>query len=437
MSLERKLKELGRARAARPRERAVKDAWKKLEAEDGLSTREKLERLITLTRRDVRPPARPETPGPARRPRGEAVRVFENAYVLEARYGRIPIAMGLQVPGDVLMFLGRDSAFETLDLSTALFIDLETTGLAGGTGTVAFLAGLGFYRDGRFKVVQFFLADLAEEERFLDSLARYFDEMGFRSLVTYNGKAFDLPLLETRYALQRRPFPLEGLPHLDFLFSARGLWKHKYESCRLFHLAREIVRAEREEDIPGAEIPIRYFQYLRTGDFSLIEPILYHNQEDILSLLGVVVSGAQLVAREAEEAEQGGADGMDLVGVARLHERAGNVEKSVTLFERALRNGGLSGEVSVSVRKKLSVHFKRTRDWDKALGLWREMGAGDDAACFREIAMYYEHREKNYEAALGAAEEGWALVRSESAGLCRDFEKRIARLKAKAGRRRA
>lgn len=435
MSLERKLKELGRTRAARPRERAVRDAWEKLEAEDGLSTREKLERLITLTRREVRPPARPAA-GPVRRPRGEGVRTFENAFVLEARYGRIPIAMGLQVPGDVLMFLGRDSAFETLDLSTALFIDLETTGLAGGTGTVPFLAGLGFYRDGRFKVVQFFLADLAEEGRFLSELARFFDEMGFRSLVTYNGKAFDIPILETRYALQRRPFPLEGLPHLDFLFSARGLWKHKHESCRLFHLAREIVRAEREEDIPGAEIPLRYFQFLRTGDFSFIEPVLYHNQEDILSLLGVVVSGAQLVARESEAAESGAADGMDLVGVARLHERAGNLAKSVTLFERALRNGGLSGDVSASVRKKLSVHFKRTRDWDKALGLWREMGAGDDPACFREIAMYYEHREKNYDAALGAAEEGWALSQSGTSGLRRDFEKRIARLKAKAGGRR-
>ena len=434
MSLEKKLKELGARRAAQPRERAVRAAWEKLESEEGLSTKEKLERLITLTRRDVRS-APPPAPEPFRPPLGEAVRTFENAYVLEANYGRIALSMGLQVPGDVLMFLGRDSAFETLDLSTALFLDLETTGLAGGTGTVAFLAGLGFYRDGRFKVVQYFLADLAEEKRFLDDLSRFFDEMGFRSLVTYNGKAFDIPLLETRYALQRRKFPLDGLPHLDFLFSARGLWKHKYESCRLFHLAREIVRAEREEDIPGAEIPMRYFQYLRSGDFSLIEPILYHNQEDILSLLGVVVSGARLVTREAEEAGHGGADGMDLVGVARLHERAGNVEKSVTLFERALRNGGLSGEVSVSVRKKLSVHFKRTREWEKAVGLWRELSGEDDATCFRELAMYYEHREKNYDAALGAAEEGRALALSAPAGLRRDFEKRIARLQAKARRR--
>lgn len=435
MSLEKKLEELGRRRAARPRERAVKSAWAKLESEEGLSIKEKLERLITLTRREDGRRPEPRAPEPFRPPPAEAVRTYENSYVLEARYGQVPISGGLEVPGEVLMFLGRDSAFETLDLSTALFLDLETTGLAGGTGTVPFLVGMGFYRDGRFKIVQHFLADLAAEERFLDELARFFQEAGFRSLVTYNGKAFDVPLLETRYALQRRSFPLDGLPHLDFLFSARGLWKHKYESCRLFHLAREIVRAEREEDIPGAEIPVRYFQFLRSGDFSLIEPILYHNQEDILSLLGVVVSGAGLVAREAQEAGQGGTDGMDLVGVARLHERAGDVVRSVTLLERALRCGGLSGEVSANVRKKLAVHFKRARDWDKALGLWRELSVGDDAACFRELAMYYEHREKNYDAALGAAEEGWALSQSGTAGLRRDFEKRIARLKAKSGRR--
>jgi uncharacterized protein YprB with RNaseH-like and TPR domain len=435
MSLERKLKELSHHRAARPRRPDVDSAWARLKAEEGLSVKEKLERLITLTKRDETRLVAP-APEPWRPPRGEGVRVFENSYVLEARYGRVSISMGLQVPGDVLMFLGRDSAFETLDLSSALFIDLETTGLAGGTGTVPFLVGMGFYRDGRFKVVQAFLADLAEEERFLDDLTRFFEEMKFRSLVTYNGKAFDIPLLETRYALQRRSFPLDGLPHLDFLFSARGLWKHQHESCRLLHLAREIVHADRDEDIPGAEIPTRYFQYLRSGDFSLIEPILYHNQEDILSLLGVVVSGARLVSRESEDGEGEERSGMDLVGVARLHERVGNIAKSVALFERALRNGGLSGEAAAHVRKKLSVHFKRARDWDKALGLWREKGGADDAACFRELAMYYEHREKNYDAALGAAEEGWALAQPGSAGLRRDFEKRIARLKAKAGRRR-
>ena len=121
----------------------------------------------------------------------------------------------------------------------------------------------------------------------LEELSAFFRDGKFRSIVTYNGKAFDVPLLETRFILKRQKYVLNEWPHLDFLFSARSLWKHKYDSCRLFHLAREVVAADRSEDIPGAEIPQRYFDYLRTGDFGLIEPILYHNQEDILSLLGL------------------------------------------------------------------------------------------------------------------------------------------------------
>ena len=177
--------------------------------------------------------------------------------------------MGLQIPGSILAFLSRDGAFEELDLCSAVFLDLETTGLAGGTGTVPFLVGLGYFRDDRFKVSQFFLSEMAEERRLIGEVAQFFKDMDFKSVITYNGKAFDVPLLETRFALNRTPFPVRDLPHLDFLFSARHLWKHKYDSCRLFNLAQQVAQAERAEDIPGAEIPTRYFQYIRTGDFSL------------------------------------------------------------------------------------------------------------------------------------------------------------------------
>ena len=256
--------------------------------------------------------------------------------------------------------------------------------------------------------------------------------MGFKSLVTYNGKAFDLPLVETRFALHRAPCPLRGLPHLDFLFSARSLWKHKYDSCRLFNLAREIVQAERSEDIPGAEIPLRYFQYIRSGDFSLIDPILYHNQEDLLSLLGVVVAGAVLVERNREAAERGEADAMDLFGVAKLFERAGDAATSAALLEKALSGGrGLTAEVTHVARKKLSHHFKRNKDWDKALPFWQEMAAGEDVECFRELSMYFEHTAKDYAEAVRVATEGLALSKGKSLAAERDFEKRIARIKGK------
>jgi uncharacterized protein YprB with RNaseH-like and TPR domain len=431
MDIDDKLKHLRREREAHQRAQKVQATWERIEGEEGLSVKEKLERLITLTNRTRVERGTPK-PSATEIKRQEPVQLHENPYRLGARYGQVPIAMGLQIPGSILAFLSRDGAFEGLDLGSAVFLDLETTGLAGGTGTVPFLVGLGYYRDDRFNVSQFFLSEMAEEGRLVREVARFFKDMGFKSVVTYNGKAFDVPLLETRFALHRTPFPLRDLPHLDFLFSARQLWKHKYDSCRLFNLAQQVVQAERAEDIPGAEIPLRYFQYIRTGDFSLIEPVLYHNQEDILSLLGVVVAGAVLVDRNQACAERGEADAMDLYGVARLFESAGDAAQAAVLLEKALEvEGQLTADASHMARKKLSHHFKKNHNWGKAVSLWREMSRGDQAFCFRELSMYYEHKAKNYEEAAHAAEEGLAVSMGRSVADQKDFEKRIERLREK------
>jgi hypothetical protein len=259
--------------------------------------------------------------------------------------------------------------------------------------------------------------------------------MGFRSLITYNGRAFDLPILETRFILSRRPFPLAGLPHLDFLFAARGLWRHKHESCRLFHLAREVVQADRSEDIPGAEIPLRYFQYIRTRDFSLIEPILYHNQEDILSLLGLVITGATLSSQgRGEEFISEMADAMDLYGLGNMYARAGQREQSVLLFQRALQ-GNLTKDVALRAKKKLSHHYKKEGKWEEAVAIWQEMTSQNQLSSYRELAIHYEHREKNYEQAMRVVEEGLALSLELDSSLHLDFSHRLKRLKAKAHQR--
>lgn len=438
MPLEDKLKQLRREREARAsRAQSVEKAWERIDEDGGLSVKQKLERLIALTDKGRGLAPRTEA-RPVEVKRREPVQVFENSYVLGASYGRIPIAMGLQVPADILGFLGREAAFDGLDLSTAVFLDLETTGLAGGTGTVAFLVGLAYFRDERFKITQFFLHDLAEEERLVRELGQFVGDMGFKSIVTYNGKAFDMPLVETRFAMHRTACPLRGLPHLDFLFSARSLWKHKYDSCRLFTLAQEICQAERSEDIPGAEVPVRYFQYIRNGDFSLIEPILYHNQEDLLSLLGVVVAGAILVERNRASAARGDGDAMDLFGVAKLFERAGDATQSAALLEQALASGrGLTAEVSQAARKKLTHHFKKTKDWDKALSFWQEGASGNELESYRELAMHFEHRAKDFAEAARLATEGLALAKERRQFAAeKDFEKRLSRIKGKAAKGR-
>lgn len=427
MDFEDKLKWIKKARSPRPKSDSVASAWRKLETDSGLSTKEKLEKLITLT----------GTPKKEKRARAAVVEekrtpleVFENQYHLGSRYGKIPIGAGLKINGEILSLLSRDRAFSGLDLSTALFLDLETTGLSGGVGVVPFLVGLGYFREERFWISQFFLGDIAEEETLIHTLGQFLEKMDFRSIVTFNGKAFDLPLLETRFILQQEALPLSRLPHLDFLFSARSLWSHKHESCRLYHLAQEVLEAHREEDIPSSEIPFRYFEFLRTGEFALIEPILYHNQEDLLSLLGVVITGAGLFLEERDGELDPSGDAMDLFGAARLLERSGERARSALFMSRALEER-LSGEFAVQAKLKLASHFKKSREWDKALRLWSEMISLNRLECFRELAMYYEHREKDYVKAAEVTREGLALAGRASQSLQEDFSRRLGRLRRK------
>lgn len=427
--LKDKLKELKKERETRSKTQHIQSTWEEIEKSENLTVKEKLQKLINLTREEKQPKAETPTFEPQKR---EPLQLFENPFPLDVRYGKISLSSGLDIRGEILSFLSKDSAFENLDLSTALFIDLETTGLSGGAGVVPFLVGLGYYRDDKFWVTQFFLGDLAEEERMIQEIGLLFSQMDFQSVVSFNGKVFDLPLLETRFILHKQPFILNELPHLDFLFSARSLWRHKHENCRLYHLAREVVKADREEDIPSAEIPWRYFQYFQTGNMDLIEPILYHNQEDILSLLGVVIIGSLLFS---EDAQKELVDAMDLFGVGKVMENVGEIEKSVHFYKRALE-GKLSEETSILAKKKLSYYFKRNQEWEKAIPLWKEMTSLDQVFSFRELAMYYEHKKKDYEVARKIAEEGYVLSLGISSYFERDFSHRLERLKRKIQRQK-
>jgi uncharacterized protein YprB with RNaseH-like and TPR domain len=429
-----KLEQLKREREARSRSKLIKETWEKIDKTEDISTKDKLQQLINLTRGEK--PKKQKAPSiePLER---EPIQLFENPYPLDVRYGKITISSGLDIKGNILSYLSNDAAFENLDLSTALFIDLETTGLSGGTGVLPFLVGLGYYREDRFYVAQFFLGEPADEERMIHELGQFFTQMGFQSVVSFNGKGFDIPLLETRFILHREPFLLGELPHLDFLFSARSLWRHKHESCRLYNLAREVVEADRSEDIPSAEIPWRYFQYLQTGNFNLIEPILYHNQEDILSLLGVVVVGALIFS---EEKGRELPDAMDFFGAGKVMEKVGEIERSVHFFKRAL-DGDLSEEVSLLTKKKLSYFFKRSQEWENAIVLWKDIASSDvetmsQLFSFRELAMYLEHKEKKFEEARQVAEEGLACSIGLSSYYEDDFRHRLERLKRKIQRQK-
>lgn len=411
----------------------VKALWQEINSRQNLTTREKLEKLLEISRKQKKEQPGKTVPAgepPARGGSGQPFLIMENSYNLGTSYGQIPIFLGLNIPGQVLAVLARDREFEALTLSGSVFIDLETTGLAGGTGTVPFLFGLGFFENDSLKIVQYFLNDLAAEGRMLEDLRQLLEEKKFTSVVSYNGKGFDLPLLETRFTLNRMRLALSSLPHLDFLYSARHLWKHKYESCRLHELALNHLGVDRAEDIPSEEIPWRYFQYLRNGDFSLVEPIFYHNQEDLMSLYGVVVAGSLLVARTLEQ-EEVDIEATELLGVGKILERAGQVEKSVTYYQKAL-DKNLPEPVSARVRKNLAQYFKRQKNWEKSIELWQHLlQNSEDLECFRELAIYYEHHRKEPEEALKYALDGLALSQGRDLKFEQDFRKRVERLNQK------
>ena len=173
-----------------------------------------------------------------------------------------------------------------------LFLDLETTGLAGGAGSYAFLVGCGWFEPPSpsasagqaacFHGCQFFLADFAAERALLESVAELAD--GIACVVTYNGKTFDLPLIETRFVLQRMTTPFADMAHVDLLHPARRMWREEDVECRLTYLEQALCGHAREGDVPGFEIPSRYFQYVRSGDARPLEAVLEHNRLDIISL---------------------------------------------------------------------------------------------------------------------------------------------------------
>ena len=192
-----------------------------------------------------------------------------------------------------LAVLANDPALRGLDYRRALFLDTETTGLAGGTGTVAFLIGLGWFEGDGFVTQQLFARDYAEERATLLHLRERL--AGREFLVSFNGKAFDANLLATRFIMNRLPDPLSGLPHLDLLHPARRLLSHRLADRRLSALETSILGFEREGDIPGSEIPQRYFDWLRRRDGRLMADVFEHNRLDILSLAALAAHLVELI----------------------------------------------------------------------------------------------------------------------------------------------
>ncbi len=278
-----------------------------------------------------------------------------------------------------------------------IYLDTETTGLAGGTGTCAFLIGIGTIEGSQFVVRQFFLRDYPEEKAILHALAEILG--AFDGIVTYNGKTFDIPLLETRYALARLKSPFARLVHLDALHPARRLWRLRLERCKLQDLESAILGIDREGDVAGADIPAIYFDYLRAGDARGLQPVFHHNALDIMTLAAITVELARAVG-------DGGASTLvspvDLFSLSRMFEVAGSREQSVDACQRAL-SGGLPEEIQARALHQLATQYKRQRLHDLAVEKWLELSQRASPLALEaleELAIHYEHHVRDPKAAM-------------------------------------
>ena len=285
-----------------------------------------------------------------------------------------------------------DPAFtgERWDVRKLLFLDTETTGLSGGAGTLAFEIGLGFI-DARGMVIrQYVMRDYGEESAMLAEIASLLPR--FDTLVTFNGKSFDIPLLESRMVMHRIRVHLTDWPHLDLLHACRRVYKLRLGRCSLSALEEAVLGESRTDDLPGAQVPQRYFDYLRTREFALLEDVLRHNRQDVESLASL--TGHLCSAfREPEQL----AHAEDAFCVGRTLLRGGHTEEG----RRCLRILGMSS-MSSQAHMVLSASYKKSREWASSVAMWTEMIARGEGGTwpYVELAKYYEHTERDYARAL-------------------------------------
>jgi hypothetical protein len=316
----------------------------------------------------------------------------EEIYPLEHQHGEKPLWN--DEPIDTLCKWADTQGLCRSDLSDFIFLDTETSGLAGGTGTYAFEVGLGRFTDQGFKLAQFFMRHPGEEPALLAGLSEFMD--GMKAVVTYNGKSFDIPLLNTRYTMLGMTNPFEGVDHFDLLPLARRLWSVRLESRTLGNVETQILGVSRgEEEVPGYLIPEMYFEYLKTQDARPLSGIFYHNAIDILSLAGLFSHMAFLLHNPHSDKIN---RGEDVVALARFFEAMDDTPQAEILYQRAL-NKDLEKELYWDTLKRFSFILKRKDDWDTAISLWKKAAENQELYAFEELAKYYEHRVKNLEEA--------------------------------------
>ena len=325
-----------------------------------------------------------------------------------------------QLTGDVVSLLDRRPWPNDFDPMDTVFVDTETTGLSGGAGTVAFLIGVGYFEGEQWRVEQFLMRDYDEESDMLRKLLALLER--HRTLVTYNGKCFDSPLLQNRGIMNRIRLPMDAMAHLDLLPMARRLYKRSLPRCSLQAMEQALLGMTRQDDIPGAEIPEVFFAFLRDGDMTRLAQVMRHNQQDITSMVALLGCFAAVARDPAGQDDPA-------------------VRYSVALLMAPeAREGLLRGVPLASAQLTLAEDLKRGGRRLEALAIWETLiGEGKGGfEPYREAAMYYEHEARDWVRALALTEQALSLQRIYAAGdqaLKTALERRRERLRNKLRRR--
>jgi hypothetical protein len=369
--------------------------------------------------------------------------VVERHYAPADWHGSLQLRDARVTPDDVAL-IANDPAAADAPRARILYLDLETTGLSGGAGTVAFLVGCALSReDGSFVIRQYVLPSFAAERALIAAVSEW-ARTEAAVLVTYNGRTFDVPLMETRWAFHRLRSPWDELPHLDMLHVARRLWSKKHGrdpqrspwdepvedgGCRLVTLERALFEVERIGDVPGFEIPARYFDFVRRGDWGVLEPVLHHNRLDLLSLAGVTARAARLLRSGVTAC--GRAEEAALLG-RELHRR-GELGEAEACYRRGLDDLRPGHPLVAETLAGLARMLRSQRRYDDAAACWTELAAlrGVRLALRHEateaLAVHFEHRRRDLSRAHSWAEQTSGHTRTAATRL----ERRLERLKRK------
>ncbi len=415
-----------------------------------MTLKDKLRQIDALRERAgeaaPRPLSRPAAPSPAP-PNLEALlagktktgpgggffyRVLD--FPLDHLHGVVAVGDLLRRRVELLPWVAKSRDLTPTSLGSLLFIDTETSGLSGGAGTFAFLVGVGYFHDGRFRVAQYFMHDVHEEHPLLQELNALIAQHDV--LVSYNGKCFDIPVLDSRNVYHRLRSPFESRPHLDLLHSVRRIWRRDLPDCSLQTAEQALLGVRRRGDIPGHLIPHVYFSYLQTQNPKMLLPVFHHNQLDVLSMVGLL---ERLLAVFERPMEAGSGWGQ-VLAVARVYEQLGAWEQALALYEDARRRMGEARVPRELLFRMAQVH-KRLERGAEAETLWQVCVKDHPfhPLPYIELAKHYEHRQRDWARALQLVEQ----ARREMHGLrelargnawlayWEDLERRRARLKRK------